>query len=597
MSIETRAEGNLGLGFYKRYLGAMRGVVWVGPFLLITILAENFFASGFKWMVAFWVEGCANNACVQKPQFEVTARRFFESASHKTTFFCFLLFVTTALVVKFFSWVGVLGFLSNGGRLLHDDMVESLGHVRVTFFDEHPTGRIVRRFSGDYAHLVREIPNFMSDIAASLAELLWITAIVLFQAPLAALACVPCGVLYFYVQLNFRPTAREVQRLSKVLETPIWSLFTETMSGYQTIRCYGRAQAFASRFRMLAEQFGYGALTQSRLTRWMNVRLKLISELFTLSVTLYVVWSCSFNKMSVGTAGFLMSLTIGLDASMQWLTRSLSMLETSMVSVERVLEYRSLENEVTNDMRQSIPEIGWPHEGRIEFINYSMSYREGLPRVLDGFSAVFQPGERTGIIGRTGSGKSSIFQSLFQMVHQQAGQILVDGIDIATVPIDNARAVFGVIPQEPHLFSGTLRYNLDRVQRYSDDEIWSALETVRLADFVKRLPGQLDYLLVERGANLSVGQRQLFCMARAILSRAKIILMDEATASVDLETEKLIHDALIRGFHGRTILIIAHRLQTVRECSQTLVVRQGRVLDCGSTGSVLNRINVSEGEL
>lgn len=596
VATELRQKGGLGVKFYIRYLRAMPRVAIFGPMLLLCIVVENFFSSGFKWLVAFWVEGCTKNLCVGKTSLEVSLRSFFETASLTQVVVAFSVFVLVSLAIRFLSWTTVTSYLSNGARAMHDAMVRSLSGVRVTFFDENPSGRLVRRFSGDYAQLSTEIPNYINDIFGAIAELTWAVLIVFTQAPFASLASVPCGLMYYRMQREFKSASREVQRLTKVLESPVWALYTETMNGFQTIRAFGRTDEFVQRFRVLNRRYGAGMLLQSRFTRWLNVRLKFVSEFFAFIVTTFVVWSCATDRMGVGTAGFLMSLTIGLDMSMQWLTRSVSMLESAMVSFERVLEYQNLPAEEQAQSKLDAVPSDWPRRGEIEFRKFSMSYRADLPLVLRDFSVTFPAGKQTGIIGRTGAGKSSLFQSLFQMVHAQSGAIFIDGIDIATVPLERARSVFGIIPQEPQLFSGSLRYNLDRTGRFSDAAIWQALETVKMRTMVENLPNKLDYVLFERGANLSVGQRQLLCMARAILCDAKVILMDEATASVDFETENLIHEALVKGFAGRTILIIAHRIETVRGCDEVAVLGSGKLVKFGPTREVLKRLGLDAHE-
>jgi ABC-type multidrug transport system fused ATPase/permease subunit len=590
VSQETRKEGSIGLGGVLNYLKVMPHIRWLGPWIILIIVVDTFFPSGFKWLIALWVEGCTiASAC--EGGFPANVRRKLASLDQMSVLLVVGGWVALGILMRCLSWTSTGGFLSNGGRKLHNDMVQSLGRVRVTFFDENPTGRLIRRFSGDYSHLKDEVPNYLSDVVSGVMDLLWIVGIVLFQAPLALVGTLPCAVAYFRVQAMYKPASREVQRLVKVLETPIWGLFTEAVVGFQTIRAYGRSEEFEGRLRRLIVRHGYGAMAMGRFVRWLNLRLKLISESFSLCVTLIIVTAVSNESMGVGTAGLLMSLTIGLDMTMQWVTRSISMLESTMVSVERVLEYRDLPSEegIGGD---EIPFKRVPNgagQGEICFNNITMSYRSDLPVVLKNFTLRLQAGRKVGIIGRTGAGKSSLFQCLFRMTYLHEGSILVDGIDISKITVEDARSLFGIIPQEPHLFSGTLRYNLDRVGRFSDEEIWKTLEMVELAKFVKSLPGELDYVLAERGANLSVGQRQLFCMARAILVDARIVLLDEATASVDLETDSAIHIALAKAFQGRTMLIIAHRLDTVRDCDDVLVLGDGKIVDFGPSAQVLKK--------
>ncbi|NBW82549.1 ATP-binding cassette domain-containing protein, partial [bacterium] len=446
-----------------------------------------------------------------------------------------MFFIFFAVCYRALTWTVVTGFLARGGRALHDKVVENLSNVPVTFYDENPTGRIVRRFSGDYANLLVQIPNYINDIFGCIAEILWIFVLVGFNSPAACLSCIPCWIVYFRIQNLFRPASREIQRLSKVLETPFWSIFTECVAGMQTIRSYGRIGEFQSRLQFLQKRYASAFLAQNRLTRWLNVRLKMTSEMFGLVVTLFVIWALVDGRMGVGVAGFLMSLSIGLDSTMQWLTRSFSMIESTMVSLERILEYRHLPNE-RSDVSAVVSTTRFESAGaEIVFERFAARYRPGLPAVLSDVSVTIASGHRVGIIGRTGAGKSTLFQALYQMLHADGGHILVGGRRLDSLPLVEARKLFAIVPQEPHLFAGTLRHNLDRLGMHTDERLWQVLKAVRLADFVaSNLPQGLDTLVLERGANLSVGQRQLICFARALLLDAPVVLMDEPTASVDL---------------------------------------------------------------
>jgi ATP-binding cassette subfamily C (CFTR/MRP) protein 1 len=597
---EAKATGRLGVGFYSRYLLSMRSIAWMGPVLLFLIVAENFFANGFRWLVSLWVEACGNNACTQGLWFEVPVRKFFAEVSPQRSLFALFWFVLFAVVFRAFTWTVVTAFLARGGRSLHDEVVQNLSHVPVTFYDENPTGRIVRRFSGDYANLLVEIPNYVNDIFGCIAEIIWIFLLVAFQAPLACVSCLPCALVYLRIQSDFRPASREVQRLAKVLETPIWAVFTESVAGQQTIRAYGRSEEFQKRLHFLQNRYAYAFLTQNRMTRWLNVRLKITSELFGLIVTLFVVWSLATGRLGAGVAGFLMSLSIGLDGTMQWLTRSFSMIDSTMVSLERILEYRNLPREGSRavDAVQQLPDerllgatllsdnadLG----AEIKFDNLSARYRAGLPLVLHNVELTIPAGSRVGIIGRTGAGKSTLFQALFRMLEVESGDISVNGVSLGGMELSRARSLFSIVPQEPHLFAGTLRHNLDRLGKRSEKQMWDALEAVRLAEYFRAQGGAgLDFEIIERGANLSVGQRQLICFARALLMDAPVVLMDEPTASVDLETDAAIQMAVKHLFRGKTVVVIAHRLETVQDCDLVLVMSQGRLVAQGAPDAIL----------
>jgi ABC-type multidrug transport system fused ATPase/permease subunit len=598
---EGRKTGRFGLGFYKNYLFSMRGLAYFGPLLLTLVVADAFFGNAFRWMVGLRVEGCSQGLCEGRPGWEVTLRHTLSQWSNGQWVASLGILVVVGIVVRATCWSGTLLFLSNGGRYLHDAMVESLARVRVTFFDENPTGRVVRRFSSDYAQLKDEIPNYMNDILFSTVEMLWIVVLVLFQAPLAALACAPCGMLYFRVQALFRPASRETQRLFLTLETPIWSLFNESVAGFQTIRAYGKQVRFKEQLERHIQRAAYGAMTQSRITRWLNVRLKLISEFFALCVALYISWACAKGNMGVGTAGFLMSLTIGLDFTMQWLTRTLSLIEGTMVSLERILEYRDLPHEAPTHrvtLAEQFPERG-PLVAPVcdlTLENVRGAYRPDLPEVLKGIDVVLGAGKKIGIIGKTGAGKSTIFQALYRMLALSQGEIKYGKIPLGDLPIEEARSLFAIIPQDPHVFAGTVRFNLDRLGLHSDERLWEALRQAQMESFVRGLEGGLDALIYERGANLSVGERQLLCLARTLLSGAPVVLMDEPTSSVDKETDALITSSCMEMFSGRTMLVIAHRLETVLQCDEVVLVDDGKVVAQGPADVVTRYFLEGQGE-
>ena len=584
---EDRGQGGFSGQFYLRYAKSLPGLYWAFPILFVAIILDTFMANGFRLFVALRMETTPSSSGL----FEWCKAHV--QALTPAGFVWFLFWLT--LVGVFFratAWFGTLVFLSNGGRTLHNNMVKGLGRVPVQFYDQNPSGRILKRFSSDYLHLRNDIPNYMNDIIVSIIELTWVVVLVAIQAPLAAVAAFPCGLLYHRVQSLFRPASRELQRLVSIKESPVWTLFSESVTGFQVLRAYGKTENFQNHLKDLWAVSLRISLLQSRITRWLNLRLKLISELFGWAVTLFLCVACSQGSLSVASAGFLMSLTIGLDVTMQWLTRTFSLLESLMVSLERVQEYGTLPDENVG-RKTSSAWVAHPGVQDIVFSEFSARYREDLPLVVQNLSVRIRTGSRVGIIGPTGAGKSSIFQALFQMLWVESGSLSYgagagQNVDLTSEPLEKVRSLFTIVPQEPLLFSGTLRQNLDRFGKHTEAKILATLETAGLGALLQKLPLGLDTVLLEKGSNFSLGERQLFCLTRAALTGAPVVLLDEPTSSVDPTTDELVEKSSRILFEGRTQIVIAHRLSTVLTCDELLLVEKGNSVAFGPPQQVID---------
>jgi ABC-type multidrug transport system fused ATPase/permease subunit len=591
VSKETKASGKLGMAFYKQYFKSMDGFKKIGPFLFLLILVENTQSGVFRWLLGRWVDQKLPNATHTSQTWLVGMWEKLSFTNDSSILSFILLVVSGFILWRAFTWTLVTSFLARGGRILHEKMINALSKVRVTFFDENPTGRVTTRLGSDYDQLKRDLPNYINDILGCLAELIWVVLFVLLDIPWVVAITLPCLWMYVRVHHRYTSVSREIQRTSRLIESPLWSLFTEATVGWQSIRTYGKSHIFQTRFNDFYDNYLKMSLLRSRLTRWLNVRLKLISEFFSLFLTIGVCLAFLDHKISIGTAGFLLSAGMGLDSVMQWLTRTLSMIEASMVSLERVQEYTNLPSEeLVSKTPYPSPSLLTP---AICFDSLTASYRQGLSPILNQVSFEVPFGLKLGVIGKTGAGKSSLFQALFRMLHIHTGTIKVAGIDFLDLPLWQLRGLFGIVPQEPHLFSGTLRSNLDRTQQRHENKIWEALEAVQMKRFVESLPGKLDATIAEKGLNFSSGQRQLFCMARAILLATPIVLLDEATSSLDSTTDSLIQDVVANSFRNNTVITIAHRLSTLTQSHKILVMNNGTVIDFDSPEQVLERFQLN----
>jgi len=293
------------------------------------------------------------------------------------------------------------------------------------------------------------------------------------------------------------------------------------------------------------------------------------------------------NTIDPGLAGLSVAYALRLTSNLNWLVRMSTDVENNLIAVERCIQMTELTTEAAFKGPE-VPPDSWPDKGAIVFKNLKMRYREGLPLVLQGVSASIKQREKIGICGRTGSGKSSLMLALFRIVEPADGTIVIDGQDISRIGLHDLRSKLAIIPQDPTLFTGTIRSNMDPFHRYTDDKIWRALEAVETKEQILSMEGGLEARVSEYGENLSVGTRQLLCLARALLKHSKILVMDEATANVDFETDALIQKAIRKEFQDVTVLTIAHRINTIMDCNRVLVLEAGSVVEFDTPQELLN---------
>lgn len=485
------------------------------------------------------------------------------------------------LAVLIGSMLNHLFWLERGigaGKTMHDKMLQSVLRAPVRFFDSTPVGRILQRFSRDVESVDVHLQwSFDSAVHCAMQVIVSIV-LILGLMPVMIFIILPVMSLYYLVQRDYRRPAREAKRLDSIARSPRYAHFKETLQGLTVIRGFDKASWFMRQF--------YDKLAHSQrmfhahylLNRWFSSRIPLIGGMISTATAIAVSFSAYYGVMNAGVAGLVTLYSLSFWGYLNWGVRVFADIESRMTSIERLKFFAHLPGESSVKKPSSeVLRASWPEHGRLEVHDLKVRYAPHLPLVLKGLNFDVAAGTRVGIIGRTGSGKSTFFQSLFRFIEAEEGSILIDGVDIASVPLERLRRQLAIIPQDPTLFLGTIRNNLDRYEEYSDAQVQRALEQASMWEYVCKLPQGLQSAVSEGGLNLSQGQRQLLCLARALLTQAKVIVMDEATASVDVQTDALLQSVIRKSFAGVTMLIIAHRLGTIADCDQIVEISAGEI--------------------
>lgn len=491
--------------------------------------------------------------------------------------------IAQALFVLGYSIVASFSLLK-GAKCLQEDMLGNVLHCPMNFFDTTPLGRILNRFSKDVDTIDNTLPLAIRQIIATLFLVMSTLFTISYTTPIFMSIIVPIAVLYYVIQNYYLPTSRQLKRMESVTRSPIYSMFSETLAGAASIRAYGVQKEFQQRLENMVDNNLTSFSMSLAANRWLGVRLETLGNLIVFAAALFAV--SNRDTMTPGSVGLSLSYALNVTFFLSWFVRNRSEVETNIVGVERISEYCKLENEA-DWYKENHPDNSWPSKGNITFDNYQLRYRPELDLVLKGISCSINGGEKIGIVGRTGAGKSSLTVSLFRLIESAGGNIIIDGQNISELGLHDLRSKLTILPQEPIIFSGALRNNLDPLEQFADENLWSALELSHLKTFVKDLNKQLDYECGENGGNLSVGQRQLICLARSILHKTKILILDEATAAVDMETDQLIQHTIRTQFKDTTILTIAHRLNTIMDYDRILVLDKGLLKEFDSPEALL----------
>ncbi|KAL9925477.1 multidrug-Resistance like Protein 1 isoform 3-T5 [Glossina fuscipes fuscipes] len=567
--IETEKSQTGGVEFavYKHYIKS------VGVFLSMATLLLNFIFQAFQIGSNLWLTRWSNDKRVE----------------HDTSLRDMYLGVYGAfgfgqVVARYLASIALAIGSLYSSRAVFLTMLSKVLRWPLELFDTTPLGRIVSRFSKDIDTCDTVIPSVLLQFLNTCFGVLATIVVISISTPIFLAVIIPIAFLYYFAQRFYVATSRQLMRLESVSRSPIYSHFGETITGVSTIRAYAVQDRFIDESDNKVDKNQVCKYPSLIANRWLAIRLEMVGNLIILFASLFAVLGGQSNP---GLVGLSVSYALQVTQTLNWLVRMSSDIETNIVAVERIKEYGETKQEAPWEVETLKLPRNWPNEGRVVFENFKVRYREGLDLVLKGISFTINGGEKVGIVGRTGAGKSSLTLSLFRIIEAAGGRILIDDVDISTLGLHTLRSRLTIIPQDPVLFSGSLRINLDPFEVKKDEEIWKALELSHLKVFVKTLPAGLNHEISEGGENLSVGQRQLVCLARALLRKTKVLILDEATAAVDLETDDLIQKTIRTEFKDCTVLTIAHRLNTIMDSDKVIVLDKGEVTEFDSPVNLL----------
>lgn len=465
-------------------------------------------------------------------------------------------------------------------------MITSIFRAPLSFFDFTPSSRILNRASTDQSIVDTDIPYRLAGLAFALIQLL---SIIILMSQIAwqifFLFVAILGISVWY-QCYYITTARELARMVGIRKAPIVQHFSESLAGAATIRCFNQEDRFLKKTLELVDDYSRVAFHNSATMEWLCVR---INSLFNLVFFFVLVILVNLPRSSIepSLAGLVATYGLNLNVLQAWVIWNLCNVENKMISVERILQFSNIPSEAPLVIENCRPEPEWPINGKIQLENLHVQYDPSLPRVLKGITCTFPGNKKIGVVGRTGSGKSTLIQALFRVVEPIEGRILIDGIDITKIGLQDLRSRLSIIPQDPTLFQGTMRSNLDPLEQHSDHEIWEVMEKCHLADIVRKDQMLLEMPVQEDGENWSMGQRQLVCLARVLLQRRKILVLDEATASVDTATDNVIQRRIREETSRCTVITVAHRIPTIVDNDLVLVLDQGKVVEYDSPRELL----------
>jgi ABC-type multidrug transport system fused ATPase/permease subunit len=583
MSKEERNRGSVPLSAYHWYIKS--GGYFLFSLVVFGLIFQQLFQLLASFYLAFWGEVSITHMINGDPLTNRENMNYLE-------FYAMLAMLSIAATL-------IRALMLAEHRLgtsisCHDTLTQRVLNAPIAFFDVTPLGRVLNRFSSDMVVVDEDLSATISQVAQTVFQVLGAIGAVSGSTKGTFLILL-FPMMWFYNRISslFRLANTSVARLESISRSPIYADFSQALTGANSIRAYKEEKRFVQALETRVDSNTVAQLTIQLLAQWLSIRLDVLGGLVSFFVATLAVAGGDFippEYLAVGLAySFQMTLFL------KFAVRMFSSGEAQMNAIERVMFYiqninqenTDEDGDVDNDLltEEEIPE-GWPSKGQITAEGVQMSYRDG-PLVLKGLDFTVDSAEKVGVVGRTGSGKSSMMVALFRIEDLSEGRILIDNIDISRVNVHSLRSRLGIIPQDPVMFSASVRFNLDPFEDFTDAHLWEILEAVNMKDHINTLPDKLDEEVAEGGENFSAGQRQLICIARALLRKPKILVLDEATASIDNETDEKIQKMVRLSFKECTVLTIAHRLHTIVDSDRIMVLQDGKLGEMDTTENLL----------
>ncbi|KTF74522.1 hypothetical protein cypCar_00039891 [Cyprinus carpio] len=584
MSTTTSRRSKIQWKMCCRYLSS-------GGFLMVFLMVSSKLAKhsvmvAIDYWLAAWTSSNPHNQSLADPFLNATnytQNDDTQIAQHRSCVPVFIILCGAAIALCLITSLTVEFLGVAAATNLHHNLLNKIIHAPIRFFDVTPLGQILNRFSADTNIIDQHIPPTLESLTRSTLLCLSAIGVIAFVTPTFLIALVPLAVAFYFIQKYFRVASKDLQDLDDSTQLPLLCHFSETAEGLTTIRAFRHEARFKQRMLELTDTNNTAYLFLSAANRWLEVRTDYLGAVIVLTAAVAAIWSTSGPDVDQsGLVGLGLTYALTVTNYLNWVVRNLADLEVQMAAVKKVNSFLSTESENyegSMDVSQ-VPE-DWPQHGEIKIHDLCVRYDSMLKPVLKQVNAHINPGQKVGICGRTGSGKSSLSLAFFNMVDVFEGKIVIDGIDICKLPLQTLRSRLSIILQDPVLFSGSIRLNLDPERTCTDDRLWEALEIAQLKNMVKALPGGLDAVVTEGGENFSVGQRQLFCLARAFVRKSSILIMDEATASIDMATENILQKVVMTAFADRTVVTIAHRVHTILTADLVIVMKRGSIMEYG----------------